>query len=792
MINHLSKLYYVSSHLGGRSASVAIVLLMASIFPVASQGLNPFSGASSSTPSSAPGASQSVAPTTSVSAPAKKENQPTRSSASDASVPPLAPPAASQSPAIAPVAMQPATNGADSSARDRTASSLASTPNPGISLMFDNADIYDVLKVVLGDALKLDYVIDPSVQGRITLKSTSAVSMADIFSVLETALATSNISIIKHDKIYRVTKDTNAAREKLPAVGVGPASPVLQIVPVKFVQASQLANTLRGFLGPQAIVANDPTNRYLIIADRAANLEKVVEMVATLDVDYLQQVHVRLIPLINADASDVAKDLDALFKSSGVFNWAGTDGAKVFFWPITRMNAILAVAANDKLMASTEQWIKTLDSEPKNGLESFVHIYSVKNGNASHLADVLRQLFGGSANANTGTSRAATGISAIGSPAASTSAGGALAAGGATQAAPTTTITRGNVPSGAGGAAGTATGLGGSVQVIADEITNTLIFKATSQDYQQIKKVLERVDTVARQVLIQVMVAEVALNDTLQYGVEWWLSDTLKYNGKTWGANAGLGGLVKPAEVPGIVAGIGGGLSYSVFNTTGQIIGLLNLLGQDTNVNVLSTPHVMAADGKLARIEVGDEVAVVTQTSSTPNAIGTTSISNSVTYRPTGIILEVTPVISASGRVSLTVSQEVSTVQPIGSSVGGITYPNFSKRKVSTEVVVEDGKPLLIAGLIRDSGNNSATGIPGLKDVPIIGALFGTTKKVREKTELIISITSYIVNGKADGDRVTAQFESALRELKPLLKNSPKPNLVRAPDTKSFTDQTGN
>jgi general secretion pathway protein D len=114
------------------------------------------------------------------------------------------------------------------------------------------------------------------------------------------------------------------------------------------------------------------------------------------------------------------------------------------------------------------------------------------------------------------------------------------------------------------------------------------------------------------------MVAEVALNDTLQYGVEWWLNDTLRANGQSWPARVGLGGSMKPSEAPGIVAGTGGGLTYSVLNTTGQIIGLLNLLGQDTNVNVLSTPHVMAGDGKLARIEVGDEVAVVTQTSSTP------------------------------------------------------------------------------------------------------------------------------------------------------------------------------
>lgn len=789
MINHPIKLEDEPSRTGWRIAVTTIMLLCVATFPVASQGLNPFFGVPSNPPSVPAAPSQSVAPTTAASAPAKESQNP-KPGLPGVAAPALPSPAAAPATAVIPEAMQPVTIGADSSAKDRTLSTLASTPNPGISLMFDNADIYDVLKVVLGDALKLDYVIDPSVQGRITLKSTSAVSMADIFNVLETALATSNVSIVKQGKIYRVTKDVNAAREKLPASGVGPASPVLQIIPVKFVQASQLANTIRSFLGPQAIVTNDATSRYLIVADRASNLEKVIEMVAALDVDYLQQVHVRLIPMVNSDASDVAKDLDALFKTSGMFNWAGTDGTKVYFLPITRMNAVLVATANDKLMAAAEQWIKNLDSEPKNGLGSFVHIYAVANGNASHLADILRQLFGGSASASTGPSRTTT--SSIGGSSASAGVGGALPAGGAAQAAPTTTISRGNVPSGAGGAAGTATGLSGSVQVIADEITNTLIIKATAQDYQQIKKVLERIDTVSRQVLIQVMVAEVALNDTLQYGVEWWLNDTLKYNGKTWAANAGLGGSIKPAEVPGIVAGIGGGLSYSVFNTTGQIIGLLNLLGQDTNVNVLSTPHVMAADGKLARIEVGDEVAVVTQTSSTPNAIGTASISNSVTYRPTGIILEVTPVISASGRVSLTVSQEVSTVQPIGSSVGGVTYPNFSKRKVSTEVVVEDGKPLLIAGLIRDSGNNSATGIPGLKDVPIFGAFFGSTKKVREKTELIMSITSFIVNGKADGDRVTAQFENALKDLKPLLKSSPKPNLLNAPETKPLPAMTAN
>lgn len=768
MINHQKKWGIPGRRLGHQLALVTVLSSVFANLPAAAQGINPFSAA----PPPAPASNSQVETKPILQAgPSPVDNKGMQSARQ-----PLPSSTHATTPAPAPSSF--------GGTAEKQTPSLAQTPNPGISLMFDNADIYDVLKVVMGDALKLDYVIDPSVQGRITLKSSGAVSMADIYSVLETALSTSNVAIVKQDKIYRVTKDANAVREKLPSMGVGPASPVMQIIPVKFVQASQLANTIRSFLGPQAIVTNDPTSRYLIVADRASNLEKVVDMVATLDVDYLQQVQVRLVPLVNSDASEIAKDLDALFKTSGMFNWAGTDGTKVYFLPISRMNAVLVATSNDKLMGAAEQWIKRLDAEPKNGLESFVHIYSVANGNAAHLADILRQLFGGAANSTTGAPRTTT-------TGASTPAPGAAPAGGAPQAAPTTTISRGNVPAG-GSASGTASGLGGSVQVIADEITNTLIIKATAQDYAQIKKVLARIDTVSRQVLIQVMVAEVALNDTLQYGVEWWLNDTLRANGQSWPAKVGLGGSMKPAEAPGIVAGTGGGLTYSVLNTTGQIIGLLNLLGQDTNVNVLSTPHVMAGDGKLARIEVGDEVAVVTQTSSTPNAIGSTSISNSVTYRPTGIILEVTPVISASGRVSLTVSQEVSSVQAVGSTVGGVTYPNFSKRKVSTEVVVEDGKPLLIAGLIRDSGNNSVTGLPGLKDIPVLGGLFGSTKKVREKTELIISITSFIVNGKGDAERVSAQFENALKQLKPLLKSNSMRGTGNLPEETAISGQVLN
>ena len=142
-----------------------------------------------------------------------------------------------------------------------------------------------------------------------------------------------------------------------------------------------------------------------------------------------------------------------------------------------------------------------------------------------------------------------------------------------------------------------------------------------------------------RQVLIQVMVAEVSLNDTLQYGVEWWVRQRASNNGRSWTGMFGLDGAIRPPTT-GQVTGTGSGLNYTILNGAGQVIGLLNLLGKDTNVNVLSAPHVLASDGKLAKIEVGNDEPVITQTVSTPTtSTGTLTTSNAVQYRPTGILL---------------------------------------------------------------------------------------------------------------------------------------------------------
>lgn len=632
---------------------------------------------------------------------------------------------------------------------------------PGTILRFENADIHDVVQAILGDALRLNYLVDPTVQGRITLQSTGNVSAADIYNILENALQLHGISIVRDGKLYKVIRDVQANRD-VGLIAAGENSPVTQVIPLQFVQASALLASVKSVLGQQALVANDPTNRHLIVVDRAQNVAKVIEMVSLLDVDYLARVRIRLVDIAKGDATELAKEMDTLFRTSGLFNWPGTEGNKVYFLPIVRMNAILVAAANDSMIDAAEKWIRTLDDEPKNGLGAMVHVYPVNNSNATHLANLLRQLYGGAATQTTGPAQQPS--SSLSSPTGQTQ---TPATGQAATTDPSRVVLRGSGTSGGN--------LAGNVQIIADEATNSLVIRASPQDYLQIRRIIDRIDTVARQVLIQVMVAEVGLSDKLQYGVEWWLKNlTFSSDGKTWAAQAGLDtGLVSPAAAANPVNsapanGVASGFNYLIFNKAGDITGLFNLLATNTDVNILSAPHVLASDGKTAKIEVGTEEPVVTQTVSTPTSTvsgATTTTSNSVQYRPTGILLEVKPTINASGLVNLNMTQEVSS-RGTDVTVGGSSYPSFTKRKVSTEVTIEEGKTLVVAGLIQDRGDKSNQGVPVLKDVPIFGTLFGTQKNQTDKTELLIAITPFVVRNKNEAEKITREFRESLADLK--------------------------
>jgi len=341
---------------------------------------------------------------------------------------------------------------------------LSGAAIPGAILRFDNADIYEVLQAVLGEMLHLNFIVDPTIQGKVTINTQGTVSQADIFNILESVLSLNGVSIIRDGKLYKVVKDANAPRDTLAFEALGEGSPLIQIIPLKFVQGSALINTLKNFIGQQAGIINDPTNKYLVIADRAGNVSKILDLVKVLDVDYLKHVKIKLVQIQKGDALEMAREMETLFKTSGMFNWPGTEPNKIFFMPINRMNALLVASTNEAVLDAAEKWIKMLDDEPKDGIGSSIHVHTVENSTAVRIANILRQIYGGAPITPTGSD-------------------------------PTKTIIKGSVPGVSAAAMGTTgPGLSGNVQIIPDETTNTLVIKASPQDYLQIKKVIERID----------------------------------------------------------------------------------------------------------------------------------------------------------------------------------------------------------------------------------------------------------------------------------------------------------
>ena len=242
---------------------------------------------------------------------------------------------------------------------------------------------------------------------------------------------------------------------------------------------------------------------------------------------------------------------------------------------------------------------------------------------------------------------------------------------------------------------------------MADETKNSLLIMANDRDYHRVLRVIEGLDVVASQVLIEAVIAEVTLTDDLQYGLQWQLAK--KGTPAASFTNALTGGVA--AAFPGF--------NYAI--NTANIAATLSALNALTHVNVISTPSLMVLDNKTARLQIGDQVPITTQTA-TSTVTANTAIVNSITMQDTGVILSVTPRINESGRVQLEIEQEVSSVVKTTSS--NIDSPTIQQRRVKTTVVVNDGEVLTLGGMIQEQASKASNQIPLLGDVPGIGAMF--------------------------------------------------------------------
>jgi general secretion pathway protein D len=329
----------------------------------------------------------------------------------------------------------------------------------------------------------------------------------------------------------------------------------------------------------------------------------------------------------------------------------------------------------------------------------------------------------------------------------------------------------------------------GEVIITPYEDINALLIKASPKSYLTILETLKKLDIPAKQVLIEVLIAEVSLTDKTQFGIEWMLKGTVSAEGRHSPLVTGFTSELQPGTiVPSIDSTTGAvtkitttpaaGTAFAAIIKPDKYGAILNAFASIGKLNVLSSPHILAMDNKEAKIEIGDEIPIATgfqQQPSTSTTTGTTSFvaAGQIQYRTTGIILTVTPHISEKNMVKLKIAQEISS-RGVDISLAGITSPSFTKRKAETIGAVQNGHTLVIGGLISEQQNKTKEGIPLLSRIPLIGLLFGVTTDEVKKTELVVMVTPHVVSSPEEADAITKQFQNKVKTIKKRLEKSEK------------------
>lgn len=610
-------------------------------------------------------------------------------------------------------------------------------------LNFENADIKEVAKTVLADILGQSYVVDPRVQGSISLRTVRPLPNDALLTTLETLLKMNGATMVREEGVYKIIP-SNAVRGSVsPRKGGKLSGYSVQIIPLEYVGAREMAKIIEPFAPEGGIIRVDEVRNLLMVGGLQNELAHIMDTVETFDVDWLSGMSVGLFPLQSADVKSIASELDKILgdKSSGPL--AGI----IRVIPIERLNAFLIITPQPKYLEEAKVWIERLDRSGGMSGGQRLFVYQVQNGKAENLANLLNQAYGGAA--STTTSQPRTASSALAPGMAATEIKSSAQAGGVVAPAQAISVPTGETT----GNSNTAK----TVRIIADKDNNSLLILANSEEYGVIESALRKLDSVPRQVLIDVTIAEVTLTDDLSLGIEWTFDHGTRRTGTLDTGTTGIGALTP-------------GFSYVLRNAAGTgAQAALNMLAQDKRVNVLSSPHIMVADNQQAKIQVGDSVPTVGQTA----ILSTNStITTSVQYIDTGIILTVTPRINAGGLVNIEVQQEVSNASTTTTS--GLNTPTISKRTAKSLVTVQSGETIVLGGLIQENKTYSTAGIPFLSQIPLIGALFGTQGVSAKKTELVVLITPKIASNVGQAKTLSEEFRKKLGEVTDLLSKHAK------------------
>jgi general secretion pathway protein D len=629
-----------------------------------------------------------------------------------------------------------------------------------VTLNFANADIEAVARtmaVVTGR----DVVVDPRVKGTINLVTDRAIPPATAFNQFAAALRLQGFAVVEADGLYKIVPESDAKMQSNAVStsisgnsGAASNQIVTQIFRLNYESPNNLLPVLRPLIPPNNTINVNPGNNSLVITDYADNMRRLGRIIAALDVPNASDIEV--IPLKYSVATDLVPLITRLVDGSGSGGAAPGSVDASFRTTLLaepRSNSVIMRAANPARVSLVRTLIDRLDRVPAdtgNGAAGNIYVIYLKNADAVKLATTLRAAI---TSGSSGAGGAASGGQQQASGAIQTATNALNASAGST--ASTTPVNNSNQPS-----------TGGQIQ--ADPSTNSLIITASEPQYRQLRAVIDKLDGRRAQVMVESLIVEVNADKAAEFGIQW---QTAIGSGGAIGTNSSLAGAnilalsaataAGQLPVPSTGFNVGLGTKINGVNALGLVARFLESNGEG---NVLSTPNLLTLDNEEAKIVIGQNVPFVTgQYTNTGSSTSTVSPFQTIERKDVGLTLRVRPQISENGTVKMQIFQEVSSV--LASTVNNPNGPTTSKRSIESNVLVDDGSIIVIGGLLQDEYSNSTEKVPGLGDIPVLGNLFKSEIRTRNKTNLMVFLRPVVVRDNASSETLAYDRYDSMRTM---------------------------
>ena len=624
--------------------------------------------------------------------------------------------------------------------RDTLGADLKGDP---IQVSFRDVPLIAFINEVFGEVLGLSYAVSPGLDKKedlVTLRLSEPVSPSQLFATARLVLENYGIDVRDEDGVLSFLETPEISARDIPLLISGRALPevpathrtIFQLVPLRVVDAAAVATTLQDVFNGQDLKIDPHRDRNTLLL--RGNLDLIalaLEMVEVLDQPLMQGQHGLIIEPRFLEVEAMAQSLSHVLQSEGYSISLHTRGGAAILVPLQGANKLVVFAADQSTLEHIQEWARILDTRRQDEIEDGVFTYEVRNTQAEHITETLNRMLGtGSVSAGaTGQSTAAEGRS------------------GSTR-----------------GAAG---------RIVVDERRNLLLFRGSGKEWAEILDVVAILDKPSPSVLIEVLIAEITLSDRDGSGFEFMFGGGEQGNLSLLGNDLEIGGgTIGQLGVTGANA-ISGGASL-VLNGAGSTRAVLKFFYTDNRVVIRSSPKLVVKSGETASIQVGDEIPTITQNSVDPG-IDTggrgNNILQEITYRKTGITLEIEPIVQANGLVDLKISQELSEAQPNADGQVSQT-PTILNRQISTNLTLRDGGSLLMGGLIAENQSDGQRGIPGIAKVPVLGRLFRSETLNVNRTELIILVIPYVIADHAEGWELTKRVKEQLELHKEFIEKS--------------------